>query len=215
MSADIVERIVLTAVRDRLAHPENLDYVFEKLAQEVARASTSTPETIRLKEAECAAEQRRVANFIEFVAEGRGSRALAEALTESEGRLENLGAELEGLRRSQHDVFSAPPREWLAERIVKIQTVFERRTERSALLLRKLLGRIRMEPVKPDIGRPYYRARSNLDVLAIVENDPDSSDPEPGSTSLLWWRRRPPSIMVLRIPMVSNHVHVKYVRKTC
>ena len=65
--------------------------------------------------------------------------------------------------------FSAPPREWLVERIATIQTVLERRTERSALLLRKLLGPIRMEPVKPDIGRPYYRARSNLDVLAIVE----------------------------------------------
>ena len=28
-------------------------------------------------------------------------------------------------------------------------------------------------------------------------------------------RRSPPSIMVQRIPMVSNHVHVKYVSKTC
>ena len=39
-------------------------------------------------------------------------------------------------------------------------------------------------------GRPYERALSDLDVLAIVENDPDSTDPEPGSNSLQWWRRR-------------------------
>ena len=71
-------------MRDRLADPENLDYVFVKLAQEVAAAATATPETIRLKEAEFDAEQRRVANFVEFVAEGRGSRALAEALTASD-----------------------------------------------------------------------------------------------------------------------------------
>ena len=87
-------------------------------------------------------------------------------------------------------MFSAPPREWLVERIATIQTVLERRTERSALLLRKLLGPIRMEPVTPDIGRPYYRALSDLDALAIVENNPDSADPEPGSTALRWWRRR-------------------------
>ena len=73
----LVERIVLAAVRDRLAHPENLDYVFKKLEQEVASASTATPETIRLKEAECDAEQRRVANFIEFVAEGGGGVGLS------------------------------------------------------------------------------------------------------------------------------------------
>ena len=87
-------------------------------------------------------------------------------------------------------VIWAPPREWLVERIETLQTVLERRTERSALLLRKLLGPIRMEPVTPDIGRPYYRAVSNLDGLAIVENDPDSPDSEPSSTALRWWRRR-------------------------
>ena len=131
-----------------------------------------------------------MANFVEFVAEGRGSRALADALTASEKRLEDFRVDLDGLRRSRHEVFSAPPREWLAERMMTIQTVLERRTQRSALLLRKLLGPIRMEPVTPDIGRPYYRALSDLDVLAIVENDPDSTDSEPGSNSLQWWRRR-------------------------
>ena len=59
-----------------------------------------------------------------------------------------------------------------------IQTVLDRRTERSALLLRKLLGTVRMEPVTPDVGRPYSRAVSDLDVLAIVETDPDSPEPE-------------------------------------
>ena len=83
-----------------------------------------------------------------------------------------------------------PPREWLVERLATIQTVLERRTERSALLLRKLLGPIRMEPMTPDIGRSYYRALSDLDALAIVENDPDSPDLESGSTALRWWRRR-------------------------
>ena len=87
-------------------------------------------------------------------------------------------------------MFAAPPREWLAERMMTIQTVLGRRTQRSALLLRKLLGSIRMEPVTPDIGRPYYWALSDLDVLAIVENDPDSTDSDPGSNSLQWWRRR-------------------------
>ena len=161
-----------------------------KLEQEVANASTATPETIRLKEAELDAEQRRVANFIEFVAEGRGSRALAQALVASEKRLKEFKIELQELRQSRREVFAAPPREWLAERIETLQAILERRTEHSALILRKLLGTISLEPVTPDVGRPYYRALSNLDVLAIVENDPDPGDPEPGSTSLQWWRRR-------------------------
>ena len=209
----LVERVVLAAVRDRLTQPENLAYIFAKLEQAVANASTATPEAIRLTKAEFDAEQRRVANFVEFVAEGRGSRALVEALTASEKRLENLRADLVELRRSQRDVFSLPPKEWVAERIETLQSVLERRTERSGLLLRKLLGPIKMQPVTPDVGRPYYRARSNLDALAIMENDPDSPDPEPGSTSLQWWRRREsnprPKVRLRRIlhacPLFKSH----------
>jgi hypothetical protein len=38
---------------------------------------------------------------------------------------------------------------------------------------RQLLGTIRMEPTVPDVGRPYYRARTDLDVLAILETEPE------------------------------------------
>ena len=83
-----------------------------------------------------------------------------------------------------------PPLVWLEERIARLQERLDRRTAQSALLLRKLLGEIRLEPVTPEVGRPYYRAKTNLDVLALVENEPDSGGPESGSTALRWWRRR-------------------------
>jgi hypothetical protein len=60
----------------------------------------------------------------------------------------------------------------------------------SSLLLRKILGKIRLEAVTPDIGRPYLRALSNLQVLALLELDTAPEDPEVGSNSLRWWRRR-------------------------
>jgi len=78
---------------------------------------------------------------------------------------------------------------WVAKRVTKLQQMLESRTERSALLLRKLLGRIRLEPVKPDIGRPYFRAVSTLQPLALLEMDP-SPGSEDGSNASRWWRRR-------------------------
>jgi len=76
------------------------------------------------------------------------------------------------------------------ERVAVLQEVLERRTERSALLLRALLGKIRLEPVTPEGGRVYYRAISNLQVLALLDVGTTPEDPGPGSTSLKWWRRR-------------------------
>jgi hypothetical protein len=53
-----------------------------------------------------------------------------------------------------------------------------------------------LEPTQPEVGRPYYRAVSKLQVLALVEEEPEDPDdpaprggPDGGSISLHWWRR--------------------------
>ncbi len=46
--------------------------------------------------------------------------------------------------------------------------ILEQRTGRSALLLRKLLGRLRLEPVKPESGRPYYQAVADLQMTTLL-----------------------------------------------
>ncbi len=52
-------------------------------------------------------------------------------------------------------MFQTPPVEWIDERLAQIQEVLERRTERSTLLLRSILGKIQLEPTQGEIGRPY------------------------------------------------------------
>lgn len=51
----------------------------------------------------------------------------------------------------------------------KLQEVLEARTARSALVLRELLGPVRLEPVSVDVGRPYYRAVTSIDALALID----------------------------------------------
>jgi hypothetical protein len=73
------------------------------------------PETLRLKETELHAEQRRLANFVDFIGQGPGSRTLAQALLDTERKVDALKEELEGLRRSLDKVFQTPPREWVED----------------------------------------------------------------------------------------------------
>ncbi len=139
------------------------------------------PETIRLREKELTAEERRLANF---VGEGRGSRELGKALVETERPVEALRVEVEGLRRSREKVFQALPIEWIEDRLGELQKLLERSTEKSAKLLRRLLGPIRLEPQKVDIGRPYYVARTALNALVLMEKPLSGEGPEGGSNSL-------------------------------
>jgi hypothetical protein len=92
-----------------------------------------------------------------------------------------------GLRQSREKVFQAPPIEWVKDRLEKLQDVLCHRAARSAQALRDLLGPIRLDLVTPDIGKPFYRAVTTIDALALIE--PASSGAEAGSNSLQRWRR--------------------------
>ena len=150
---------------------------------EVRKLYSHIPETIRVKEKELGASKCRLANFVEFIGEGRGSQALSKALVETEHRVAALEEELEGLHRSTEKVFQAPPVEWVEERLSRLRSLLERRTEKSALILRKLLGRIHLEPIRPDTGRPHYVAHSSMDTLVLLRT-PETS--EYGSNCLRW-----------------------------
>ncbi len=184
----LAEKVILGAIKERISEPEQVAYVLQRVEEEIAKLRADLPDTLRLKEAELAAEQRRMANFLDFIGEGRGSQALAKALVETERRVESLAAEVGGLCRSRENVFRTPPVEWIKDRLSNLQQVLEQRTARSAQVLRNLLGPIRMELVTPDIGRPFYRAVTTLDALALTETPPAGA--EGGSNSLQRWRRR-------------------------
>ncbi len=131
-----------------------------------------------------------LANFIDFVGEGRGSKALAKALTEAERKVDELQSELEGLRQIQKRMFQAPPIEWITVRISQLSDLLEQNTTQSALTLREVLGPITLEPDYPDIGKPYYVAHSSLDALAIMNLPSKQDNWDKGSTVLRWWARK-------------------------
>ena len=95
-----------------------------------------------------------------------------------------------GRQRSRARVFQAPPIEWVQERVSQLQEVLQRSPEHSAVLLRNLLGPLRLAPTHGDIGRPYYTAHTSLNTLVLLEAPGDYTTlSEVGSNSLHWWAR--------------------------
>ena len=110
-------------------------------------------------------------------------------LKETERRVDQLADKVNALRRSREKIFRPPPTEWIKGRLNNLHQVLEQRTSRSTQLLCNLLGPIRLELVTRDIGRPFYRALTTLDALALIE-EPPPAGAEGGSNSLQRWRRR-------------------------
>ena len=93
----------------------------------------------------------------------------------------------------QRKTARCPPEEWIEDRVSRIKEVLELKTERSALLLRKLLGRIVAEPAEREDGFRYLKAKTKPQCLALLEKEPALKFPPDlaggvgaGSTTFRW-----------------------------
>ncbi len=193
-----IERVLLTKLRDSILDVNSIEYLLQRIKAELDKMNSDLPGKIELKSRELNDQQRRITYLVEVVAEGRGTRSITDALAASEKLAEDLTVEVEILRRSLTDSFQVPPRIWIEERLQNVQQILERNTGASALLLRKVLGPIRLDRVVPEVGMPYYVAHSKLDVVELLDGrtggEPASApsrgrEPPRVSNALRWWRR--------------------------
>ncbi len=80
----IAEKCVVGALRSQISDAASIRYVLERVATELRRLHADIPEKLKLARGQLDVEERRVANFIEFIADGKGTTALGQALEESE-----------------------------------------------------------------------------------------------------------------------------------
>jgi site-specific DNA recombinase len=86
----LAETVILGAIQEQIADADHIAYVLQRVEEEIAKLRSDLPDTLKLKEAELTAEQRRLANFVDFIGEGRGSQAFAKALVETERHVDQL-----------------------------------------------------------------------------------------------------------------------------
>ena len=106
---------------------------------------------------------------MDFIGGGKGTPALGQALEHAERTAQAFRDELCALEATATAVFEPPPVEWIAHRLRGLLELLERQTGRSALLLRRILGPVRLMPIRPEVGRPYYQAETSLQALELLE----------------------------------------------
>lgn len=113
----LAERKVVGTLREHLSAPSAIRYVLGRIEIEVKRLHGHIPDEIKLKRTALAEGEQRIANFIGFIGEGKGTPALADALRVAEHKARELGQELKVLEATASDVFKTPPIEWVGERL--------------------------------------------------------------------------------------------------
>ena len=182
-----LESLFIKALSQKVFKSEHINLIYKKVAKEIQKQFSHIPEDIRLKKIELNKMETRVHRFVEFIAEAKATASIATALEDAEETVKKLKMEIGSLEQTKNDAFEPPPVEWIDHRIKQVQDVLESKTEKSALLLRKLFGKITLTPRLPDIGKPYYHAKSKFKSFALLENKPVLKQ-EKGSNWCHWWR---------------------------
>ena len=57
-------------------------------------------------------------------------------------------------------------------------------------MLRRILGPVRLQPIRPEVGRAYYQAETALEVLDLLDvGSQEAGTSEGGSNWYRQWRR--------------------------
>jgi len=171
----------VAALSDQVLKPEVLHAVYERTAKKIKELFAHVPEELRLKKVELNRAETRVHNFIEFIASGRATPGLAGALGQAEEQVKTLSADVVSMESTKDHAFTPPPRPWIADRLTKLHYLLGKRTEQSALALRRLTGPVTLTPKRPEVGRPYFMVDCKFDSLNLLADG--------GSNLLQWWRR--------------------------
>ncbi len=182
----VVEERILDAVFAELSSQENFDYLVNMVVKELQKSQVETPQLLAGKKQKLKAQERRVHNMVEFVANGTNSNALREAIQAAETKIAELTADIHGLEQRDSCKGSVPSADWISQRMLDVKRILECRAAEAAPLLGKLLGQVVMR--WEEGSKPGYVAHASCNAGAAL-TFPLACDAK-GSNAFQWRPRQ-------------------------
>jgi len=215
-----IEETIVNDLRNKILTTKNLEYIFKNVEKLAMEGLNTIPDEIRKKKAALEKLKHDLQNYLNFVRIGNFSRAVSEAIKETEQKTDELQTEVSSLTYQKENSFKAPPKEWINYRLEKLTETLNKNTVFSSLALKELLGPIELEPIfykKTDFYnlfegkernfKPYYIAHTKIQTLALLD------DKHKGS-NWLQWRRKKDSIGLFSLTPLSPMILLKCRRET-
>jgi hypothetical protein len=118
---------VTAASSAEVLKPDVLASVYERTAKKIKEHFAHVPEELRLKKIELNRAKTRVHNFIEFIAAGRATPGLADALGQAEEQVKALTVDMTSMESAKDHGFTPPPRAWIEGRVKNLNELLAAR----------------------------------------------------------------------------------------
>ena len=106
-----LEKEVLKTLKEQILIPEKIHLILKQVEEELKKQQGTLPADLKLKRAALDKIHSQINNFVRFIADGKGSKAISSALQESESQEQKLLDEISAMDECQKELYQAPPRE--------------------------------------------------------------------------------------------------------
>jgi hypothetical protein len=167
-----IEDIIINKIRDKILTPDNLQEVYRRVEDVVAKEMNTLPDQVKKKETQLNQFKKEAENYLTFIRLGNVSKSVCDALAEAENRIAQLELEINSLQFQKKSSFKTPSQEWINHRMTNLPETLNKNSTASARALKNLLGSINMEPIpeKDKGSKPYYIAHAKIGVFICQEN---------------------------------------------
>ena len=163
----IVEERMLQILAKEMSNTESYHNIMKHLVAKVAESQKEIPRLLADKRKELCVRERKLKNYVDFVAEGKGSKTIGDAIVQEERFIETLRQALRQLEVRNVEV-PLPSETWVEKRLSSLKSILERRTKESALLLREVIGKIILRYEEEGNPKSLYVANTSFSQGAIL-----------------------------------------------
>ena len=171
MKQEVIEKIVLDVVRQRLLRPQALEHLVRAANRRLDTPDTGRPRRLDALRDKLKAEMTRQDHLVEFIARGRASDAVADSLAATEDRIAQLEHEIEHLGRPPESVSRLRIDQGIAKAWLRNLDLLLATDKLGARRhLQRLIKEVRLHPHKDDDGRVSHDIEITADPAIVLAN---------------------------------------------
>lgn len=171
---DVLRASLLDEIRHRLASSKGLAYARKRIAERLGELSREQGGEIRERRRALETTEAKIANLVDFVAQGRGTKAVSDQLKTLEREASRQRKELSTLENAAVSPIKLPTPDEMLKIALDLETRLTANPTKGREELRRLFrdGRIDLIP-QPD---GFYVARSEILPLVLLTTPPSVAD---------------------------------------
>lgn len=173
---EILEKFFIQILFSDYLIPGSLEKIGEKIKLKMQEHFSHLPKNIQKYERKLRDLTKKRDRFIDLIGRGQAPDSIVAEVGRLDLLIKEAELDIERAEEAAQGVPDAPSIDWITEQVKNLKNLLEQNTEQSALMVRKLFGKIVLEPCLSQDNKKYYKAHTKLNTLSLLHNSETSTN---------------------------------------